>query len=249
MEGKKQEEDIYISLKSPSGNFLGICIERPKPQEIPHAFFSFWFFLGVVEQCLYVTVRPFPYKNLVLLQRNAQWHNFLLGSSTDPLGMSSLSLRDLRRIFDNLDKNGDGLLSLEELNWLLNMVGHQLSLEDLESSIGKPALDFNEFLIFHNSISGKSSGNDGTGDEAGSSENAVAEADQDTDLLEAFRVFDLDGDGFISSEELQSLLSRLELWDERSGKDCGRMINAYDSNRDGRLDFEEFKNMMLLTIS
>lgn len=77
----------------------------------------------------------------------------------------------------------------------------------------------------------------------------MAGRDGDTDLLEAFRVFDLNGDGFISSEELQSVLSRLGMWDERSGKDCGRMINAYDSNRDGRLDFEEFKNMMLLTVS
>ncbi|KAK4777080.1 hypothetical protein SAY86_005768 [Trapa natans] len=165
--------------------------------------------------------------------------------------MSFICLKDLRRIFDNLDKNRDGLLSLEELNWLLSMVGHRYSLEELESSIGKRALDFYEFLILHNSITGTSSSTDvGIGEEVSPTENvAIVEADQDTDLLEAFCVFDLNRDGFISRDELQSVLSRLGMWDERSGKDSAGMISAYDSNRDGQLDFEEFKNMMLFTTS
>ena len=62
-------------------------------------------------------------------------------------------------------------------------------------------------------------------------------------------MFDLNGDGFISCEELQNVLSRLGLWDEKSGKDCTRMICMYDTNLDGVLDFEEFKNMMLLSKS
>lgn len=154
--------------------------------------------------------------------------------------MSPLSLKDLRRVFDNLDKNGDGLLSLEELNWLLDMIGHRYSPEELETSVGKSSLNFDEFLLFYKSISDRSC----------SSENTAADADQEiVHLLEAFQVFDLNGDGYITSEELQSVLSRLGMWDERSGRDCGRMIKAYDTNMDGHLDFEEFKNMMLLTIS
>ncbi|OWM88519.1 probable calcium-binding protein CML44 [Punica granatum] len=162
---------------------------------------------------------------------------------------SPLGLKDLRRVFDNLDKNGDGLLSTEELNWLLNMIGHIHSLEELESSIGKSSVDFHEFLIFYNSISDKSNGSIAIGEEADSRENIELETDQEDDLFQAFKVFDLNGDGFISTEELQSVLSRLGMWDERSGRDCGRMINAYDTNRDGLLDFLEFKHMMLFTVS
>ncbi|EYU23855.1 hypothetical protein MIMGU_mgv1a015757mg [Erythranthe guttata] len=57
----------------------------------------------------------------------------------------------------------------------------------------------------------------------------------------AFKVFDLNNDGFISSDELQTVLSRIGLLDEH---DCKEMILAYDRNRDGVLDFGEFKDMM-----
>ncbi|XP_007019238.2 PREDICTED: probable calcium-binding protein CML44 [Theobroma cacao] len=163
--------------------------------------------------------------------------------------MSPLSKNDLQRIFEKLDKNGDGLVSLEELNWLLVRIGVQFSLEELGSFVGKPCLDFNEFLFFYDSISnqnddGKNMEPAGSGEEDG-----LIQADEDSDLVKAFKVFDLNGDGFISCEELQSVLVRLGLWDESSGKDCRNMICFYDTNLDGMVDFEEFKNMMLHTIS
>ncbi|CAI9099138.1 OLC1v1035915C1 [Oldenlandia corymbosa var. corymbosa] len=46
--------------------------------------------------------------------------------------MSSVRTIDLYRIFERLDKNGDGLVSLEELMWLLHSIGVQTSLEELK---------------------------------------------------------------------------------------------------------------------
>ncbi|CAN0928441.1 Probable calcium-binding protein CML44 [Linum grandiflorum] len=151
----------------------------------------------------------------------------------DAVGLQSA---DLRRIFHQLDKNRDGFLSIDELSWLLDRIGSggggggslQFTVAELESSIGKSSLDFEEFIEFYESISGEKK-----------SEEAV-----EKDLEEAFRVFDLNGDGFITSEELQKVLERLGLWDE--AKDCGRMICVYDTNRDGVLDFGEFKRMMMV---
>ncbi|XP_061373350.1 probable calcium-binding protein CML44 [Gastrolobium bilobum] len=159
------------------------------------------------------------------------------------VNMSLLSPIDLQRIFKKLDMNGDGFVSLEELNWLLQKIGNsQFSLEELESLVGKSSLDFNEFSFFYNSISkeikGESS-DDNDGDDT--------KEELEKDLVKTFEVFDLDGDGFITSQELESVLKRLGFWDERSCKDCRSMIFLYDTNLDGRLDFEEFKNMMLLT--
>ena len=157
--------------------------------------------------------------------------------------MSPINTNDLHRIFEKLDKNGDGLVSLEELNWLLEKIGVQIiSLEELESIVGKSSLDLNEFLSFHDSISKQ---NNSCSNEVVEEE----EANEESDLVKAFKVFDLNGDGFISCDELQNVLSRLGLWDENSGRDCRSMIHVYDTNLDGQLDFEEFKNMMFLTIS
>ncbi|XP_030455275.1 probable calcium-binding protein CML44 [Syzygium oleosum] len=160
--------------------------------------------------------------------------------------MSRLGTGDLRRIFENLDKNGDGQVSLEELNWLLEKIGVHHSADELESSIGKPSLDLDEFSYFYDSISPEGATRS---DGLDSRESDEGGADREADLAEAFKVFDLNEDGFISSDELQSVLSRLGLWDERSGRDCNSMIRTYDTNSDGRLDFGEFKSMMLITIS
>ncbi|XP_022850293.1 probable calcium-binding protein CML44 [Olea europaea var. sylvestris] len=83
---------------------------------------------------------------------------------------------------------------------------------------------------------------------------AMAGDDQDSlfenDLRKAFEIFDLNGDGLISSEELQIALSRLGLWDKHCNSlDSKIIINVYDTNSDGFLDFGEFKNMMLFAQS
>lgn len=156
--------------------------------------------------------------------------------------MCPLKTNDLHRIFEKLDKNGDGLVSLEELNWLLQRIGVEFSIAELESFIGKACLDFNEFLFFYDSLLENNRGGDHHEEED--------DDEEDEDLKKAFGVFDINGDGFISCEELKDVLMRLGLLDENtfsSGPDCTSMIHVFDSNLDGRLDFEEFKSMMLHT--
>ncbi|WJX10254.1 hypothetical protein P8452_00999 [Trifolium repens] len=144
--------------------------------------------------------------------------------------MCPLTPKELELIFEKLDINSDGFLTLEELNLLLDRTGFKFSIEELESLVGKKSLDLSEFMFFYDSIL-----NHKTGD--------VDEIE--SDLLKAFKVFDLDGDGFITSQELECVLKRLGMWDEE--KDSRSMIYSYDTNLDGKLDFREFKNMMLLT--
>ncbi|RDX80000.1 putative calcium-binding protein CML44, partial [Mucuna pruriens] len=155
--------------------------------------------------------------------------------------MCPLTPGDLQRIFSKLDTNCDGFLSLEELNMLLQKTGFSYGVEELESLVGKKSLDFSEFLFFYESMLKQSNGVNGDDDD----HDEVEEVERD--LVKAFKVFDLDGDGFITSQELECVLKRLGLWDELCAKDCRTMICSYDTNFDGKLDFDEFKDMMLLT--
>ncbi|KAK8624120.1 hypothetical protein V6N13_065474 [Hibiscus sabdariffa] len=165
--------------------------------------------------------------------------------------MSPLSHNDLRRVFEKLDKNGDGFVGLDDLNRLLHRIGSvQFSLQELEPLVGKPYLNFDEFLFFYDSISNPTTTSDPpiSSEEEEEEEELVVHGGDD-DLEKAFKVFDLNGDGFISCEELENVLGRLGLWDESCGKDCRTMIWFYDTNMDGMVDFQEFKHMMLHSIN
>ncbi|KAG6388632.1 hypothetical protein SASPL_150064 [Salvia splendens] len=137
---------------------------------------------------------------------------------------------DLDRIFKNLDKKNEGAVGIAELHGLLGQIGVHTTPEELDKFVGRTTLDYFEFLFFYEAMVKASK----------------PEHEHEQDLRRAFEVFDLNGDGYISSEELRSVLSRLGLLDEKRGgaDDCKCMIGVYDDNSDGVLDFHEFKNMM-----
>ncbi|KAE8790517.1 putative calcium-binding protein CML36 [Hordeum vulgare] len=73
------------------------------------------------------------------------------------------------------------------------------------------------------------------------------EAADEGELRDTFAVFDADGDGRISAEELRAVLATLG--DERcSVEDCRRMIGGVDSDGDGFVCFDEFTRMMMLAL-
>ncbi|KAH6780315.1 hypothetical protein C2S52_011552 [Perilla frutescens var. hirtella] len=143
--------------------------------------------------------------------------------------MSPISRDDLHRIFKNLDKNNNSRVSIDELQNLLHRIGIQTTMEELKKLMGRNNLDYIEFLFFYEAMI----------------KSKIAEPDNDVsnDLAKAFKVFDVNGDGFICCEELQMVLTKMGLWEKSSGQDCKDMIGVYDNNSDGVLDFEEFKNI------
>ncbi|GFY82524.1 calmodulin like 42 [Actinidia rufa] len=180
--------------------------------------------------------------NRSLIRRNNS------SSSSFRLRSPSLNSLRLRRIFDLFDKNNDGFITVEELSQALQLLGLDADLSELECSVkshmkpGNTGLQFDDFETLHKDLNDTLFGME-------LEENGEVDAVQEeSDLSEAFKVFDEDGDGYISARELQGVLEKLGLAESREMDRVERMILSVDRNHDGRVDFFEFKDMMLRSV-
>lgn len=155
----------------------------------------------------------------------------------------SLNALRLRRVFDLFDRNGDGEITLDEMESALDTLGLGADRAGLEATVGAyiPAgangLAFNDFESLHRALGDALFG-------PIVEEEEPQKEGQDEDMKEAFRVFDENGDGFISAAELQAVLKKLGLAEARSLAAVQEMICNVDRDRDGQVDFGEFKTMM-----
>lgn len=133
---------------------------------------------------------------------------------------------ELKEVFRYFDGDGDGKISAIELRAYFASVGEYMSheeaqgvIDDLDSD-GDSLLDFQDFLRLMKKESG--------GDE---------------DLKRAFEMYEMEkGSGRITPRSLQRMLHRLG--DKKSLDDCEAMIQVYDTDGNGVLDFNEFHQMM-----
>lgn len=133
----------------------------------------------------------------------------------------------LQNTFKALDKDGDGVLSPQEVKDGLVRLGIKIppGLEDILKNVdtnGTGHIDYSEFL-------------------AATLDKQVL---MQTDLCwEAFRIFDLDGDGKLSMEELKTVLKD-HVSSSLSDAKIQNMIAEVDASGDGFIDFEEFCAML-----
>ncbi|KAB2075302.1 hypothetical protein ERO13_A07G196100v2 [Gossypium hirsutum] len=141
-----------------------------------------------------------------------------------------MDLVELRKVFQMFDKNGDGKITKKELSDSLEEFSIFLSDKEINQIIdnidvnGDGSVDIDEFGELYQMM--------------------VNERNEEEEMMEAFNVFDQNGDGFITFEELRSVLSSLGLKQGRTIEDCKNMITKVDADGDGRVNFEEFQQMM-----
>jgi len=137
-------------------------------------------------------------------------------------------IKALREAFMNLDENGDGLLSLAELKVGLDKAGLTdiaPELKEIMSGIdadGSGVIDYTEFLA------------------ASLDKHCYVEEDV---CWQAFRVFDKDGSGKISKEELSHVIADDGV-KALFAKDMEALMKEVDMDGDGEIDFQEFMQMM-----
>lgn len=71
----------------------------------------------------------------------------------------------------------------------------------------------------------------------------IKEVDNEEELREAFRIFDKEGNGFITSVELRHIM--MNLGEKLTEEECDEMIREADVMGDGNINYEEFVTMMM----
>ncbi|XP_058178526.1 calcium-binding protein E63-1 [Anopheles ziemanni] len=165
-------------------------------------------------------------------------------------GGMSADEKNLRTAFDLLDRDQDGHVTPEELQFMLRNLGIHVRdelIDDLlreASRTGNGLIDETEFLQWVARIQALKDDSN-TSSSSSSSNNPAQSADDDLtqDLVAAFRVFDRDGNGYITRDELKSAMDMIG--ENVTEYQLNEMLELADADKDGRINYEEFARLLL----
>ena len=115
---------------------------------------------------------------------------------------------EFKQAFALFDQDGNGYVTTDELGTVFSTLGQDLSEEELTEMIntvdadGDGTVDFEEFVELM--------------------EMRMNDNDEEQDIIEVFKVFDKDGNGYITAAELRHVMTNLE--EELSPEEVEEMI-------------------------
>ncbi|KAJ4760728.1 Calcium-dependent protein kinase [Rhynchospora pubera] len=135
-------------------------------------------------------------------------------------------IKGLKQMFINIDTDGSGTITYEELKAGLAKLGSTLTEAEVKQLMeaadvdGNGSIDYVEFITatMHRH-----------------------KLERDEHLYKAFNYFDKDNSGYITRDELEAALLEHEMGDATAIKE---IISEVDTDNDGRINYEEFVAMM-----
>ncbi|XP_047320456.1 probable calcium-binding protein CML11 [Impatiens glandulifera] len=145
------------------------------------------------------------------------------------LKLDDEQLTELREIFRSFDCNNDGSLTQLELGSLLRSLGLKPRPDQLETLIQRADTNSNGLIEFSEFI-------------------AIVEPEllpekspyTEDQLVELFKMFDRDGNGYITAAELAHSMAKLG--HALTVEELTGMIKEADTDGDGRISFQEFSH-------
>ncbi|KAJ1755620.1 Calcineurin subunit B [Coemansia sp. RSA 2523] len=153
----------------------------------------------------------------------------------DLVDSSNFTAEEIQRLykrFSKLDKDNSGTIDKDEFLSIPQLANNPLSarLIDIFDTDGGGDVDFKEFITGLSTFSSK--------------------GDKEEKLRFAFKIYDIDRDGFISNGELFMVLKMMvgnNLTPVQLQQIVDKTIREADKNGDGMIDFEEFQSFVART--
>ena len=151
-----------------------------------------------------------------------------MNDSNDQI-LSDEKISELNETFKIFDKDKDGHISTKELGDIMKNLGQNPSEAELQNLVnevdieGNGSIDLKEFV--------------------GLMARKMKEPENEEEIIEAFKVFDKDGNGLISSDELLHVMT--SLGDNLTIEEVEDLIKDADLDKDGFINYAEFVKLLL----
>nr|2JNF_A Chain A, Troponin C [Lethocerus indicus]CAD55595.1 troponin C [Lethocerus indicus] len=147
--------------------------------------------------------------------------------------LSSNQVKLLETAFRDFETpEGSGRVSTDQIGIILEVLGIQQTKSTIRQLIdefdpfGNGDIDFDSFKIIGARFLGEE----------------VNPEQMQQELREAFRLYDKEGNGYISTDVMREILAELD--ETLSSEDLDAMIDEIDADGSGTVDFEEFMGVM-----
>mgnify|MGYP003315290642 CR=1 FL=1 len=127
------------------------------------------------------------------------------------------------------DVDGDGELTADEIYQALSKNDADVNLARVQEIVAKADADGNGTIDFPEFLTMMA--------------RKMKDTDSEEEILEAFKVFDKDGNGFISAAELRHIMTNLG--EKLTDEEVDEMLREADIDGDGQINYEEFVKMMM----
>merc|ERR1712032_1389575 len=144
-------------------------------------------------------------------------------------GLDVEQIEGLKKGFDGFDKEGSGTIGQTSMQMVLKSMGDKVDMDNYCAEVDEEGSRKFSFEMFC-AVSAKSMIEDD-------------EEQMKEELKEAFRIYDKEGQGFITNDVLKEILREID--PTLTENDLENIIEEVDEDGSGTMDFDEFQEMMM----
>jgi calmodulin len=137
--------------------------------------------------------------------------------------LSEEKISEYKLAFNDIDENGDGTISADDIKKALTQMGEEITDEEAQQMIAEADLDKNGTVDFPEFVK-------------------LMHTREQHEILEAFNAIDNDGSGRLSRKELKDVMK--SFGGKLSDEELEEMFKTADADGDGQVDYQEFLKVM-----